>query len=137
MKNATIIGARPQFIKAAPVNRAIAEHNRLIPHSSPLTEVIIHTGQHYDLNMSDAFLRDLNLPAPHIHLNVGSGTQAEQTGGVMIGYEKVLVENKLDLVVVVGDVNSTVACTLAAVKLGVKVAPGIILTDPRLDIKPL
>lgn len=84
--------------------------------------VIVHTGQHYDLNMSDAFFRDLNLPAPHIHLGVGSGSHAEQTGGVMIAYEKVLVENKPDLVVVVGDVNSTVACTLTAVKLGIKVA---------------
>ena len=72
--------------------------------------------------MSDAFSRDLNLPAPHIHLNVGSGTHAEQTGGVLIAYAKVLVETKPDLVVVVGDVNSTVACTLSAVKLGIKLA---------------
>ena len=84
--------------------------------------VIVHTGQHYDLNMSDTFFRDFNLPASHIHLDVGSGTHAEQTGGVMIAYEKVLVETKPDLVIVVGDVNSTVACTLSAVKLGVKVA---------------
>lgn len=84
--------------------------------------VIIHTGQHYDLNMSDAFFQDLGLPEPHIHLNVGSGTHAEQTGRVLIAYEKVLLENRPDLVIVVGDVNSTVAATIAAVKLGIKVA---------------
>jgi UDP-N-acetylglucosamine 2-epimerase (non-hydrolysing) len=72
--------------------------------------------------MSDAFFRDLNLPTPHIHLGVGSGSHAEQTGGVMIAYEKALLREKPDLVIVVGDVNSTVACSLAAVKLGVKVA---------------
>lgn len=110
-----IAAARPNFMKIAPLYHAIKEE----PWAEP---VIVHTGQHYDLNMSDAFFRDLNLPASHIHLDVGSGTHAEQTGGVMIAYEKVLIENKPDLVVVVGDVNSTVACTLAAVKLGIKVA---------------
>ena len=110
-----IAAARPNFMKIAPLYHALVKEEWAEP-------VIVHTGQHYDLNMSDAFFRDLNLPAPHIHLDVGSGTHAEQTGGVMIAYEKVLVENKPDLVVVVGDVNSTVACTLAAVKLGIKVA---------------
>ncbi|MCG8564672.1 MAG: UDP-N-acetylglucosamine 2-epimerase (non-hydrolyzing) [Desulfobacterales bacterium] len=84
--------------------------------------VIVHTGQHYDLNMSDVFFRDFKLPAPHIHLDVGSGTHAEQTGKVMIAYEKILMEKSPDLVVVVGDVNSTLAATLAAVKLGIRVA---------------
>jgi UDP-N-acetylglucosamine 2-epimerase (non-hydrolysing) len=84
--------------------------------------VIVHTGQHYDLNMSDAFFEDLGLPEPDIHLGIGSGTHAEQTGKVMIAYEKVLAEQEPDLVVVVGDVNSTMAATLAAVKLGIKVA---------------
>jgi UDP-N-acetylglucosamine 2-epimerase (non-hydrolysing) len=79
--------------------------------------VIVHTGQHYDLNMSDVFFQDLGLPEPEIHLGVGSGSHAEQTGQVMIAYEKVLLESKPDLVVVVGDVNSTVACTLAAAKI--------------------
>lgn len=83
---------------------------------------IVHTGQHYDLNMSDAFFRDLRLPEPHIHLGVGSGSHAEQTGGVMIAYEKVLMQTSPDLVVVVGDVNSTMAATIAAAKLGIKVA---------------
>lgn len=110
-----IAAARPNFMKIAPLYHALVKEEWAKP-------VIVHTGQHYDLNMSDTFFRDLNLPAPHIHLDVGSGTHAEQTGGVMIAYEKVLVENKTDLVVVVGDVNSTVACTLAAVKLGIKVA---------------
>lgn len=110
-----IAAARPNFMKIAPLYHALVQEEWAAP-------VIIHTGQHYDQNMSDAFFRDFNLPAPHIHLNIGSGTHAEQTGGVMIAYEKVLLENKPDLVVVVGDVNSTVACTLAAVKLGIKVA---------------
>ena len=110
-----IAAARPNFMKIAPLYHALRKEHWTEP-------IIVHTGQHYDLNMSDAFFRDLNLPVPHIHLNVGSGTYAEQTGGVMIAYEKVLVETKPDLVIVVGDVNSTVACTLAAVMIGIKVA---------------
>lgn len=110
-----IAAGRPNFMKIAPLYHALVKEEWAKP-------VIVHTGQHYDLNMSDTFFRDLNLPAAHIHLNVGSGTHAEQTGGVMIAYEKVLIETKPDLVVVVGDVNSTVACTLAAIKLGIKVA---------------
>jgi UDP-N-acetylglucosamine 2-epimerase (non-hydrolysing) len=84
--------------------------------------VIVHTGQHYDLNMSDAFFRDLLLPEPHHHLGVGSGTHAEQTGKVMIAYEALLMQQRPELVVVAGDVNSTVAATLAAVKLGIRTA---------------
>jgi UDP-N-acetylglucosamine 2-epimerase (non-hydrolysing) len=110
-----IAAARPNFMKIAPLYHALKKE----PWAEP---VIVHTGQHYDLNMSDTFFRDLNLPAPHIHLDVGSGTHAEQTGGVMIAYEKVLAENKPDMVIVVGDVNSTVAATLTAVKLGIKAA---------------
>lgn len=110
-----IAAARPNFMKIAPLYHALRNQDWAEP-------IIVHTGQHYDLNMSDAFFRDLNLPAPHIHLGVGSGSHAEQTGGVMIAYEKALLRENPDLVIVVGDVNSTVACTLAAVKLGVKVA---------------
>ena len=110
-----VAAARPNFMKVAPLYYALKDE----PWSDP---VIVHTGQHYDLNMSDVFFQDLGLPAPHIHLGVGKGTHAEQTGQVMIAYEKVLFDVRPDLVVVVGDVNSTVACTLSAVKLGVPVA---------------
>jgi UDP-N-acetylglucosamine 2-epimerase (non-hydrolysing) len=110
-----IAAARPNFMKIAPLYHALAKEEWA-------NQVIVHTGQHYDLNMSEAFFRDLNLPDPHINLGVGSGSHAEQTGGVMIAYEKVLLQQKPDLIVVVGDVNSTVACSLAAVKLGIKVA---------------
>lgn len=82
---------------------------------------VIHTGQHYDANMSDVFFRDLGLPKPAFHLEVGSGTHAEQTGGVMIAYEKVCLENRPDWIIVVGDVNSTAACTLVGAKLGIPV----------------
>lgn len=110
-----IAAARPNFMKIAPLYHELVKREGLDP-------VIVHTGQHYDLNMSDIFFKDFGLPEPHIHLGVGSGTHAEQTGSVMIAYEKVLMERRPDLVVVVGDVNSTAAATLAAVKLGIKTA---------------
>ena len=110
-----IAAARPNFMKIAPLYHALTTINWARP-------VIVHTGQHYDLNMSDIFFRDLRLPEPEVHLGVGSGTHSEQTGRVMIAYEKLLMNDRPDLVVVVGDVNSTVAVALAAVKLGVKVA---------------
>jgi UDP-N-acetylglucosamine 2-epimerase (non-hydrolysing) len=97
-------------MKVAPLYHALKKEAWAEP-------VIVHTGQHYDVNMSDSFFQDLRLPEPHIHLGVGSGTHAEQTGKVMMAYEKVLTETHPDLVIVVGDVNSTVACTLAASKL--------------------
>ena len=108
-----MVGARPQFIKAAPVSKALRKAGH--------PEILIHTGQHYDLNMSEAFLEDLGLPQPDLNLGVGSGSHAEQTANVMLNYERVLIESRPDLVVVVGDVNSTMASTLAAVKLGIKV----------------
>jgi len=110
-----IAAARPNFMKIAPLYHALKKETWA-------KAVIVHTGQHYDLNMSDTFFQDLNLHNPHINLNIRSGTHAEQTGGVMIAYEKILLKNKPDLTVVVGDVNSTVACSIAAVKLGIKVA---------------
>jgi UDP-N-acetylglucosamine 2-epimerase (non-hydrolysing) len=110
-----IAAARPNFMKIAPLYHALKAQKWTKP-------IIVHTGQHYDTTMSDAFFKDLELPDPHHHLGIGSGTHAEQTGHVMIAYEKLLLEAKPDLVVVVGDVNSTVACTLAAVKLGIMTA---------------
>ncbi len=105
-----IAAARPNFMKIAPLYHALSKQPWAIP-------VIVHTGQHYDLNMSDVFFQDLKLPAPHIHLGVGSGSHAEQTGQVMMAYEKILLDTRPDMVIVVGDVNSTMACTVAAVKL--------------------
>jgi UDP-N-acetylglucosamine 2-epimerase (non-hydrolysing) len=116
MKRLHLIGAaRPNFMKIAPLYHALKRQAWAEP-------LIVHTGQHYDINMSDAFFEDLNLPEPHYHLGVGSGTHAEQTGRVMMAYEKLLMNEAPDLVVVVGDVNSTVAATLASSKLGVRVA---------------
>ena len=105
-----IAAARPNFMKIAPLYHALVARDWAEP-------VIVHTGQHYDFNMSEAFFRDLNLPEPGFHLGVGSGSHAEQTGGVMIAYEKVCGSAKPDCVVVAGDVNSTIACALVAAKL--------------------
>jgi UDP-N-acetylglucosamine 2-epimerase (non-hydrolysing) len=110
-----VCAARPNFMKVAPLYHALKKERWAEP-------LIVHTGQHYDLNMSDAFFQDLALPDPDIYLGVGSGTHAEQTAKVMMAYEKILCDRKPDLVVVVGDVNSTMAATLAATKLGVRVA---------------
>ena len=110
-----VAAARPNFMKIAPLYHALKREDWAKP-------VVVHTGQHYDLNMSDAFFQDLALPEPDIHLGVGSGTHAQQTGWVMIAYEDVLAQEEPDLVVVVGDVNSTMAATLAAVKIGIKAA---------------
>jgi UDP-N-acetylglucosamine 2-epimerase (non-hydrolysing) len=102
-------------MKVAPLFHCLNKRPWATPH-------IVHTGQHYDLNMSDSFFEDLYLPKPHINLGIGSGTHAEQTGQVMIAFEKVALKEKPDLTIVVGDVNSTMACTIAAVKSGLKVA---------------
>ncbi len=115
MKIHLIAAARPNFMKIAPLFHELKKQAWAEP-------IIVHTGQHYDLNMSDIFFKNFELPEPHIHLGVGSGSHAQQTGNVMIEYEKVILEQKPDLVVVVGDVNSTVAASLAAVKLDIKVA---------------
>ncbi len=110
-----IAAARPNFMKVAPLYHALKGCGWCRP-------VIVHTGQHYDANMSDAFFRDLGLPQPDHHLGVGSGSHAEQTGKVMVAYEKLCLEHKPAWTVVVGDVNSTMACTLAAKKLLLPVA---------------
>ena len=103
-------------MKVAPIYRALQKYSDRTKH------FICHTGQHYDVNMSDVFFEQLELPKPDFYLGVGSGSHAVQTAKIIIEFEKILVEQKPDLVVVVGDVNSTIACSLVAVKLGIKVA---------------
>ncbi|RKY57710.1 MAG: UDP-N-acetylglucosamine 2-epimerase (non-hydrolyzing) [Candidatus Neomarinimicrobiota bacterium] len=115
MKIDLIVGARPNYMKAAPVYR------ELMKYPTEFQCRLVHTGQHYDEKMSDIFFRELELPKPHIYLGVGSGRHGEQTGKIMIEYEKAILDNKPDLVLVAGDVNSTVACSLVAVKMHIKV----------------
>ena len=114
-----IAGARPNFMKIAPIIHAIEARKA---QGGPVRFRLVHTGQHYDEKMSGDFFRQLGIPAPDVNLEVGSGTAAEQTAGIMIGYEKLLTERKPDLCLVVGDVTSTMACAIAAQKLWVKVA---------------
>ena len=109
-----IAAARPNFMKIAPLYHALMQASWSEPR-------IVHTGQHYDANMSDAFFRDLRLPTPHFNLDVGSGSHAEQTAGVMVGYERVAVRERPDWIVVVGDVNSTAACAMVGTKLWIPV----------------
>jgi UDP-GlcNAc3NAcA epimerase len=121
MKIATIVGARPQFIKAAPVGRAIQKHNQ-DKSNTPITEVLVHTGQHYDYNMSQVFFDELEIQAPDYHLGVGSGTHGKMTGAMLERIEKVLLDEQPDWVLVYGDTNSTLAGALAAAKLHIPVA---------------
>ncbi|MDQ3908403.1 MAG: UDP-N-acetylglucosamine 2-epimerase (non-hydrolyzing), partial [Acidobacteriota bacterium] len=116
LKVINVVGARPNFMKVAPIVEAMRRRPR------EFAPVVLHTGQHYDAQMSDAFFRDLNLPAPDVHLGVGSGSHAQQTASVMQRFEPVVIEQKPDWVVVVGDVNSTLACALVCAKLQIKVA---------------
>jgi UDP-N-acetylglucosamine 2-epimerase (non-hydrolysing) len=118
-----VAGARPNFMKIAPLVREIKRHNEKIDHTDTHIDfLLVHTGQHYDIQMSEVFFRDLGLPKPDINLEVGSASHAAQTAKIMTGFEEVCLAEKPDWVVVVGDVNSTMACTLVAAKLGIKVA---------------
>lgn len=110
-----IVGARPNFMKAAPIHKAIAGRGQL-------AQVLVHTGQHYDVKMSDVFFTDLGMSAPDVYLGIGSGSHAEQTARTMIELEKVFLKEKPDLISVVGDVNSTIAGALVASKMGIRIA---------------
>jgi UDP-N-acetylglucosamine 2-epimerase (non-hydrolysing) len=108
-----VVGARPNFMKVAPVLNALGERG--------IRQTLVHTGQHYDVNMSDAIFRELRIPQPDVNLGVGSASHAEQTAQVLIGMERCIGERRPDLLLVYGDVNSTMAATLAAAKMGVAV----------------
>lgn len=114
-----IAGARPNFMKIAPIIRALEQRNET---GGQIKYRLVHTGQHYDARMSGDFFTQLCIPKPHVNLEVGSGTQAEQTAAIMVRYEKLLLEQRSDLCLVVGDVTSTMACAIAAQKLCVPVA---------------
>lgn len=116
LKFLSVVGARPNFMKVAPLHRAFQSYTDQVRH------MICHTGQHYDEKMSKIFFEDLELPQPDIYLGVGSGSHAEQTARVMVEFEKVLLAERPDLVIVVGDVNSTLACSVTASKLHIPVA---------------
>jgi UDP-N-acetylglucosamine 2-epimerase (non-hydrolysing) len=114
MKICHVVGARPNYMKAAPIIRALRR-------DSGVKQILVHTGQHYDFNMSDVFFQQLGMPAPDINLKVGSGTHARQTADIMVRFEPIVSDEKPDLVLVYGDVNSTVGAALVCAKLGVKV----------------
>ena len=123
LKILVIAGARPNFVKIAPIVKAMAAHNAGITNGERrLDWRLVHTGQHYDQKMSDIFFQELGIPAPDTNLEVGSGSHAVQTANIMTRFEPVCLEHKPDWLLVVGDVNSTMACTLVCSKLGVKVA---------------
>src|SRR5436309_6586355 len=111
-----VVGARPNFMKMAPIIEAMQRYPERIQ------QLLVHTGQHYDEAMSQSFFVDLGMPKPDIDLEVGSGSHAEQTARIMVEFEKVCLRHASDLIVVVGDVNSTMACAITAKKLGIKVA---------------
>jgi UDP-N-acetylglucosamine 2-epimerase (non-hydrolysing) len=118
MKFVLVAGARPNFMKIAPIMEAFRERQN----SSNFEVLLVHTGQHYDQKMSDDFFDDLGIPQPDINLGVGSGTHAQQTARIMMAFEEVCLEQRPDWVIVVGDVNSTLACSITAKKLGIRVA---------------
>jgi len=118
-----VAGARPNFMKIKPLIREISEYNvQKAPDALTVHMLLVHTGQHYDENMSDVFFRELGIRPPDINLGVGSGSHAVQTAQIMMGFETVCEREKPDWIVVVGDVNSTMACTLVCAKMGIRVA---------------
>lgn len=119
MKITIVAGARPNFIKVAPIIHAIQKRKHT---GASISYRLVHTGQHYDRIMSDVFFEQLEIPMPDVNLESGGGTQAQQTANIMVRFEKELLMNPVDLVLVVGDVTSTMACAITAQKLGVKVA---------------
>jgi UDP-N-acetylglucosamine 2-epimerase (non-hydrolysing) len=121
MKIISVVGARPNFMKMAPIHKAIQKRSPLTKDSF-IKHIVCHTGQHYDTNMSKIFFEDLELPRPDFYLGIGSGTHTEQTAKVMMAFEKVLLEEKPNLVIVYGDVNSTLACSLVTNKMGILLA---------------
>ena len=112
-----IAGARPNFIKISPIINAIKKKQL---DGADIRYSLVHTGQHYDKLMSGLFFEELNIPEPDVNLAAGSGTQAEQTASIMVAFEKYLMEHPTDLVLVVGDVTSTMACSIVAKKMGIK-----------------
>lgn len=120
MKIITIVGARPQFVKAAVVSRAIQNHNKN-SEKEKIEEKIIHTNQHYDANMSDIFFKEMHIPQPHYNLHIGGGLQGAMTGRMLEKIEAILIEEVPDYVLIYGDTNSTLAGALAAVKLHIPV----------------
>ena len=119
MRITIVAGARPNFMKIAPIIHAIESRKSKV---KSLKYRLVHTGQHYDPKLSDTFFEELGIPKPDVNLEVGSGTQAEQTAGIMLGFEKELTTHPTDLVIVVGDVTSTMACSITAKKLNTRVA---------------
>jgi UDP-N-acetylglucosamine 2-epimerase (non-hydrolysing) len=118
MKIMNIVGARPNFMKIASIVDAIQNFNAAVENSNiKIQHLLVHTGQHYDDVMSDSFFRDLDLPKPNVYLGVGSASHAAQTAEIMKRFEPVLLEHQPDVVILVGDVNSTIACALAASKI--------------------
>ena len=119
MKITIVAGARPNFIKIAPIIKAIEKEKSS---GKNISFRLVHTGQHYDKNLSETFFEELNIPQPNVNLKVKSGSQAEETAAIMVAFEKEIIANPCDLVLVVGDVNSTMACAIVAKKMNTKVA---------------
>jgi UDP-N-acetylglucosamine 2-epimerase (non-hydrolysing) len=119
MKLISVVGARPNFMKIAPFIKAINAHNESV--KNKIDHILVHTGQHYDNRMSKAFFKALNIPEADINLGIGSGSHAEQVGHTMIAFEKVLLKEQPDWIIVLGDVNATLACSITAKKLHIKI----------------